>query len=70
RMRLISGRAVSTLPTSDEALDELAVAVGYQPPEAGARHHLLAELTHHRHAIEAVYRRLVEDPVRPETLPA
>ncbi len=69
RMRLIHGRAVSRVPESREAQEELAAAMGFfAQTRAAARERLLQDLATHRSRIEATYRRVIEDAARPEAV--
>ena len=59
QIRLMNGRSSSRLPTSREALEEVAEALGCRDTQASASGALLFELQSHRDAIEAAWCRIL-----------
>ena len=60
QIRLIHGRALSRLPASREALEEMAWAVGYRDDGDGdAASKLLLDLAKHRELVELSFRRVL-----------
>jgi glutamine synthetase adenylyltransferase len=67
-LRLVHGRALSALPENDDALDELAAAMGYEPKEGLApRDRLRSDVSRTRRRIESAFRRLIDDLPREGT---
>jgi glutamate-ammonia-ligase adenylyltransferase len=66
-LRLVHGRALSALPENDDALDEIAAAMGYERiEEIVPRDRLRSDVSRTRRRIESAFRRLIDEPPRTE----